>query len=339
MSEAPAGSVVESTLEIARTAEAAGDYDRAVGYWRALAQMQPKNARWAFEEARVLRDAGRLPEAGKALTAALQRFPRARQSEEIRAILPELKPTVGRAIQTLGDDCPADDELKRPAIEDEDPAVDCIVARGGRKTAVVVFTGLADRMVMPLPAFDRFFAALDLTAVYLRDRRRYGYFGGVESLGRDYDETLAALRQKLDGLGVETVHTVGNSAGGIGAVSYGLDLGARTVLGFSAPVALTRAAAETDRRTPRFAERLLSDAVPAERRDLLARARAAPDTAIHLFFGSEMPEDEYHARWLGEAPNVTLHPLPGLAGHGALFQVSRAKGLRPLFQEMFGAAD
>ncbi len=327
---------VRQMEQAARTAEQAGDMDRALGYFRGLGQIEPQNPKWALEAVRILRASGRGGEAAEALRQALRKWPNARQLPDVRHLVPDAPEAELR--QALGQDMPPDEALKRSAIAD-DGQRDCIMARGGRKTAVIVFTGLADRMVLPLPLFDRYLAELDLSAIYLRDRKRIGYMNGVSSLGEDYDDTLATLRAMLKEMGAETVHTIGNSAGGIGAVSYGLDLGAKTVMGFSAPVALTRAAADADRRTSRFAERILGDAVPAGRRDLRARAEASPETAIHLFYGSEMPEDIYHASWLEPVKSVVMHPLPGLAGHGALFQFAQAKGLRPLFREMFGTAD
>ena len=329
----------EQLLKVAQTAESAGDMDRALGYFRGLGELEPNNPRWAFEAVRVLRKSNRSAEAKEALVAALRRWPRAASSPSLAALVPEMKPDDSQIQSSLGQDCPPDEALQRPTIED-DGSADYIVGRGGRKAAVLVFTGLADRMTMPLPLFDRYFAELDLTAIYLRDVKRIGYFNGVASLGDDYDKTIERLKESLVDLGAMTVHTIGNSAGGMAAVSYGLDLHAKTVMGFSAPVALTRDAANLDRRTAVFAERILSPAVPAERRDLRARALASKgNTQIHLYYGAEMPEDRYHAAAMEGVPCVTLHPISGLAGHGALFRVAEQHGLRKLFAETFGKAD
>jgi hypothetical protein len=326
-------------LKVAMNAESAGDLDRALGYFRALGEVEPANPRWAFEAIRILRATGRGPEAKTALAAAMKKWPRAASRPEIVAIVPELAPDEDSIRSALRDDCPPDGALKRAPIED-DGANDCIVARGGRKAAVIVFTGLADRMTMPLPVFDRYLAELDLSAIYLRDKNRIGYFNGVASLGEDYDPTIVRLKEMLVDMGAMTVHTIGNSAGGMAAVSYGLDLKARTVLGFSAPVALTRDAADLDRRTAVFAERILGPTVPAERRDLRARALASRgSTRINLYYGADMPEDRYHATAMDGVPCVTLHPISGLTGHGALFRMAEQHGLRRLFAEMFGEHD
>lgn len=329
----------EQLLKVAQTAESAGDMDRALGFFRGLAELEPGNPRWAFEAVRVLRKSARHDEATQALKTALRKWPNAASRPAIVALVPELKPGEDQVRSALRDDCPPDAALKRQPIED-DGAGDCIVARGGRKAAVLVFTGLADRMTMPLPIFDRYLAELDLSAIYLRDTKRIGYFNGVSSLADDYDGTILKLKELLVDLGAMTVHTIGNSAGGMAAVSYGLDLKARTVLGFSAPVALTREAADRDRRTAVFAERILSDAVPPERRDLRARAVASRgSTQIHLYYGVDMPEDRFHAAAMEGVPCVTMHPIEGLAGHGALFRMAENHGLRKLFADTFGQVD
>ncbi len=327
----------DQLLNTAREAEAAGDLDRALGFFRALAEVEPAQPRWRLEAIRVLRKADREPEAAQAMKRVMRRWPKLLASPLFAEVLPEVVPTDEKHRKALGDDVPRDDELKRPVIED-DGVADVIIGRGGRKAAVLVFTGLADRMVMPLPLFDRYLAELDLTSIFLRDRKRLGFFGGVASLG-DYEETLASLRAQLDEMGIERVHTLGNSAGGMGAVTYGLDLDAKQVLGFSAPVALLDKTDLVDRRTVVFNQRMIKH-VPESRRDLKARIEAHPgETHIHLFFGEHMPEDRYHAASLEGTRNVHLHALPGLAGHGALFSMGQTGKLRALFRETFGEKD
>jgi len=342
LSKSDAEQAVNTALDAAQKAEAAGDLDRALGYFRALAQIQPDNYRWPFEGVRVLRQSGRGQEAADALRKALRRFPRAPTRPDIRAMLPELRRATeerpAETLRALGDKCPSDAELKRPVIQD-DGSADLIVGEGGRKAAVIVFTGLADRLVMPLPVFDRYLAALDLTAVYLRDKHRIGFFNGVKSLAGDYDGTIGALRSLLAEKGIATVHTLGNSAGGMAAVSYGIDLGADKVLAFSAPVALVAGTKNVDFRTAVFADRLLHG-VPEAQRDFRGRLEAAErPPEVHLYYGAEMPEDVYHATFLEGRPGVRLHPLTGLAGHGALFRVALNGELRKVFAELFGERD
>jgi len=335
--DADRDAAVAQLESVAREADAAGDHDRALGHFRALREVDPTNPRWPLECVRVLRAADREQEATQALRMTLRRWPKLLHSQLFAEVLPKLAPGEESTRKALGDDVPEDKDLKRAAVED-DGSADVVVGRGGRRAAVLVFTGLADRMVMPLPLFDRFLAELDLTSIFLRDSRRLGFFHGVASLG-DYDATLAALRAMFDEMGVDMIHCIGNSAGGMGAVSYGLDLDANQILGFSAPVALLDKTNDFDRRTAVFNERLMKN-VPEARRDLRARVDAhTGDTHIHLYYGEQMPEDRYHAAALEGARNVQLHPLPGLAGHGALFNMAQSGRLRRLFRETFGEKD
>lgn len=329
-------SAVEQLLATAQAAETSGDLDRALGHFRALAQVDGTNPRWPLEAIRILKATDRMPEATQALQRTLRKWPKLLHSKLFASILPEVAPSDASHRKALGDDLPPDEVLKRPPVEDD--GSDLIIGQGGRKTAVLVFTGLADRMVMPLPLFDRFLAELDLTGVYLRDTKRFGYFKGVSSLG-DYDETIAALKAKLEELGVTRAHALGNSAGGMGAVSYGLDLNLNQVMGFSAPVFLLDKTDLIDRRTAVFNQRMMKN-IPESRRDLRARIDAhAGDTQIHLYYGEDMPEDRYHAAHLEGARNVHLHPLPGLAGHGALFNMAQTGKLRTLLRDSFGEKD
>lgn len=328
----------EQLLKVAQTAESAGDMDRALGFFRGLGEVEPKNPRWAFEAVRILRKSDRHAEAAEALREALRKWPKAAQRPAIAALVPELKPDEAQVRSALREDCPPDEALKRPTIED-DGSSDCIVARGGRKAAVLIFTGLADRMVLPLPLFDRYLAELDLSAIYLRDRKRIGYFHGVTSLAADYEGAIERLKEMLVDFSAMTVHTIGNSAGGMAAVSYGLDLAARRILTFSAPLALTTETSQFDRRADVFLNRLLTQ-VPDQRRHLRERLMGVKGkTEVHLYYGAGMPEDRAHADVMAGAPCVTLHPIDGLAGHGALFRMAENHGLRKLFAQMFGEAD
>jgi hypothetical protein len=324
-------------LEVARTAEHAGDLDRALGFYRGLGQVEPDNPRWAFEAVRLLIKSDRHGEANEALVKALKQWPKARNRKDIVGLVPQLQPSTNEFRDSLGKDCPPDEALKRAPVEDD--GSDCIVARGGRRTGVIVFTGLADRMVLPLQLFDRYLAELDLSAVYLRDTKRIGYFHGISSLASDYEGTIERLKEMLVDLDAMTVHAIGNSAGGMAAVSYGLDLAARQILTFSAPLALTTQTGDHDQRANVFLTRLLTQ-VPDERRHLRERLEASRGrTRVHLYYGEDMREDRWHAEAVANAENVVLHPISGLAGHGALFRLAERPGLRSLFREMFSEND
>ncbi|HYF21791.1 MAG TPA: hypothetical protein VD929_00190 [Caulobacteraceae bacterium] len=317
----------------ARHAEKAGDLDRALGYFRALATAEAERPQWAFEGVRVLGVSGRKAEAAEALKAAMRRWPKALERPELKALV--LAADGGAPPSAaLARHAPPDEALRRPLVGD-DPSRDLIAVRGERDAVVLVFTGLADRMVMPLPLFDRYLAELGLGAIYLRDRRRMGFFSGVSSLGDGYDQAISGLRGLIGDLGAKRVFTLGNSAGGMGAVSYGLDLDAEAILGFSAPIAIWAEMKAHDARAALLADRLLGK-VPAERSDFRRRLGAAGRKGfVHLYFGEEMPEDRAHARAFEGIAAVRLHPIEGLAGHGALFRMAESGALRRELAERF----
>lgn len=323
-------------VEAALYEEKRGALAQALQIYRSLARAEPQEARWPLECARLLSRLNRGREANTLLAEVRRRFPGAMREEKLRELVQGPEPTEENLRKALKENCPSDAQLKRAPMVD-DGSSDVIVARGGRPAAALVFTGLADRIVMPLPLFDRYLAELDLSAVYLRDRRRLAYFGGVGSLGADYASTLEALRELLGELGAATVHTIGNSAGGFGAISYGLDLGAAHVLGFASPIVIHEKVGEWDARAPVFVRRVC-ESIPPERRDIPARLAANRMSQIHLVFGADSPDDSRHAEAVKDCPNVELIPIEGLAGHGALFALANAGRLRPRLKALFGPA-
>lgn len=323
-------------LEEAVALERSGAFGPAFDAYRAIAQSHRDQPRWPLECVRLLVAEGRTDEAERLFRDTLRRFPAAMNNPALRTIVPTAEMTETNLLKTLGANCPSDAELRRPLVAD-DGTSDVIVARGGRSAAVLVFTGLADRIVMPIPVFDRYLAELDLGAVYLRDRHKLAYLGGVRSLAPDYDSTIERLRELLRDMGVETLHTIGNSAGGFGAISYGLDLGAEHMLAFAAPIVGREEVLTWDRRAPVGMQRVF-DVVPLERRDAPARIAASSSGHFHLIFGADSPDDRRHAESVKDCARVELLPVEGLAGHGALFAFANAGRLRPLLRDLFGPA-
>jgi len=324
-------------LHRALQAEEAGDLEAALQDFRHLEAFQPENPRWPFEAVRLLLKLGRQDEAATAFRAASLRWPRAMADEHLRSLVPGADLSVENTRLALAEHCPPDSALKRPILVD-DEAAEVQFVRGGRDVVVLVFAGLADRLVMPLGLFDRYLAALDVSAIYLRDRRRMAYLHGIRGLGRDYDETVEALRQQIQALGARTVHTLGNSAGGIGALSYGLDLEAASILGFATPCYLRDDADAWDPRAPVFAPRLRALTPPAQR-DFRARLEAmAHPPKVELWFGADAADDRRHAETLAGARGVSLHPVAGMEGHGALFALAQEGGLGPALEAHIGTA-
>src|SRR5262249_50870963 len=100
----------------------------------------------------------------------------------------------------------------------------------GADTAVIVFTGVADRMGLPLATFDRYLAALGLGAVYFKDFRPILFVKGVETLRNAYGDTVTELRAIPRRGAAERVCRIGTSGGGGAAIRYGIDLGAGNIV-------------------------------------------------------------------------------------------------------------
>lgn len=203
------------------------------------------------------------------------------------------------------------------------------MAEGQASEAIaLVFTGLADQAMFPLPIFDRYLATLNLTAVYLRDHNRLLYNNGISSLASDFAGTVKSLHSLVSDLGTRRLITIGTSAGGYAAIRYGLALDAECIVGFSAPTNLTADFLADDGRGRAVARRLQT--LPADALDALPliQARERP-TPIHLVYGEDMREDRRHALHLEGASGVNLHPLPGVDIHGSLGVLAQEKKLLP----------
>ena len=121
----------------------------------------------------------------------------------------------------------------------DDPDADVqVVVRQGASDLLLVFTGVGGRAGMALPLAHRWFGTLGVHVVYLRDSCRQAYNDGVRSLGPTYHSTLEGLWRIADGLNARAILTYGNSVGGYGALRFGLDLRARSILAFSAGTCL-----------------------------------------------------------------------------------------------------
>ena len=170
---------------------------------------------------------------------------------------------------------PSDDRLRRPLVEDA-AEKDVLVAQSSTgRPAVIVFTPATDCFGLPLREFDRYLAALDATAIYVRDFGRLMYFSGVKSLG-DFDETLEQLGSLARSCGAAGLRTLGCSGAGFASVRYGVDLNASHILSFSG---------DTNRRHEDEFDRIkdgpvkvlaarMRERIPAERLELAPFLRA-----------------------------------------------------------------
>jgi pimeloyl-ACP methyl ester carboxylesterase len=223
--------------------------------------------------------------------------------------------------------------LQRPLITDD--GSDVIASPMGMTgTTVLVFTGLNDRSMVPIEYVDRFCAAAGHSAIYLRDSGRTLYVDGVPSLAQDLDGTLAALQDILRDKQTSRLLCFGSSAGGFGAIRYGLRLGAERVLCASSPTNgnidfLTtseekRGRMLIKRMVERFPPRVLDF-----REDLLAEGQRP---RLDLWYGADFAPDVAHASYLEGYPGVHLHSIDGLDRHNSFASVVALGGLQEFLE-------
>lgn len=217
---------------------------------------------------------------------------------------------------------PSDDSLKREIVSSFG-GEELRAARSTTSTTVaVIFTGLVDRAMVPLPSLDRYFAELDISTIYLRDSTRFLFNSGISSISSDFSGTVDYLRRLLADWNTCRLVSVGSSAGGFAAIRYGLALGAERIVTFSSPTNLNSDFLAEDGRARLVEKRL--QGLPREVLDIRPTVRANRGrTPIHVTFGKGMRQDSRHAHHIAGEPGVHLHPIEGLAVHDSLVWLAR----------------
>lgn len=178
------------------------------------------------------------------------------------------------------------------------------------------FSGLADTGFSHY--IDAMASVAGLNVIYLHDKKRLFYCNGLPELGPTLDASLDDLRRRLKAYGDAKVVTFGSSAGGFGALLYGIMLGADRVLALSPPVTTLRDVSHklNDYRARALLKRLelrLGDSV-RDIRQMLER-HTGPVPRIDLVYGADNAIDRAHAEYIADLPGVTLYPLAGIGSH------------------------
>jgi hypothetical protein len=201
---------------------------------------------------------------------------------------------------------------------------------------LLIFTGLGQKTALPLELIHPLLTPCGVSLVYLRDRQRLLYLNGIASLGDSYGETLAALGRLLPDT-TRRLLCFGNSAGGYGALRYGLDLGAERVLGMGAPTDLRPDTLAADARGRAVCLRL-EKRVPEMAVDLRPLFESAPRRPrVDLWYGDDMPQDTLHAENLRGVDGVGLHDIAGCAQHDILWHLVGEGRAQAVFREFLAA--
>jgi len=98
------------------------------------------------------------------------------------------------------------------------------------KVLLIGFTGNSDRLMMPSPTYLQHFDAKEVDIVFLIDRGKHGYRGGIPEVANGFTELIDALPELLSIGEYKSLAVTGTSSGGLPAVLGGLRLHARAVM-------------------------------------------------------------------------------------------------------------
>lgn len=181
-------------------------------------------------------------------------------------------------------------------------------------TTLIAFAGKAQLLGLSIYFMHSLLGRLNANLIYLFDWSNSFYFGGVSGLGGSVDASVERLRGLCAELKSRRVLCLGQSAGGFGALHYGVKLGADGVMTFS-PILLPVTRGKVRERIGNRIGRPLTDA-DTQLREQIAAAPRAPH--IEIVYGTDNKADVASAHYLADLPMVVERPLPGVSDHGTI---------------------
>ena len=257
---------------------------------------------WAFGLDELI-DCGHLEAAAYAAPRLRAAYPRMPYLTYMDLVFRRLPPPAGNGRQLFVDDRGSDVQT---------------VVTPGAETVVVAFCGIGNRLGLSVSLMDRWLARLDSHVIYLRDRRRIGFTGGVPALGPDLATTVGSVTRLVRDLGGRRVVCIGNSAGGAGALRYARPLGADRVLAL-APIT----------GGPDFVRKVAPDLPPdgdTPWTDLVPLYRDDGRVRVRILFGENNESDREQSLRMAGLPNVTVEAVPDWDSHhlvGGLLRAGR----------------
>jgi tetratricopeptide (TPR) repeat protein len=215
----------------------------------------------------------------------------------------------------------------------------------GSDTLLLVFAGIEHRLWVTFSLLHKMLQCTGASVIYVRDLQQNCYSGGIVGLGDNVDASAEGFRALAKQYGARRILTLGYCVGCIGALRYGLLLGAEGVLGLHPRVQPEDARLLNEKAGIR-GSRLATQAEP--RRSVLAEYReAAARPQVTFIFGENCAIDAAAARSLAEITEVAAIAIPGssevnifsdllalgvlqpvlgdFVGHAAIAQATRAK--------------
>ena len=201
------------------------------------------------------------------------------------------------------------DDPSQPPIEK--PSVVLLTSETAR-SLTIVFSGNNQEFALPA----HLLAAHDTHLLLIHDRRRCFALAGLPGLGDDYEACLASLTRIRQTLKPDSLHILGISAGGGGAIKFACDMQAEQLVCFSVPTTLNLdddPGAEL-KHYPQLTKLYRHDRSLGI--DLAAYYDGHLNRPNAIFVYSEgHPRDSWLALRMSGIRGVTLLPTEGYSGH------------------------
>lgn len=250
---------------------------------------------------------GQLDAAAYALPRLKATFPQMRYLENMDFVFRHLPPAAGNG--------------REPFVDDRRSDVQTVMTPGA-DTAVIAFCGGSHQLGMPNNLLDRWFAQLGSHVIYLRDRQKVGYTGGIAALGPDMATTIEGLTRIVSDIGARHVVCLGHSVGATGALRYATGLGAERVLALS-PITGGHEYAK------KAAPHLPPDGL-VWWRDLVPFYRDGGGVRTHIVYGEKHEGDREQCVRMAGLPGVTVEALSSWESHHVMGELIRTGRLEQL---------
>lgn len=197
-------------------------------------------------------------------------------------------------------------------------------AERARRTLVIAFTGIADRLMMPVSSFLQHCPAADHEFLVLFDRSKSNFLAGVAGLGDTLSASIDAMRARIASGGYRRAVTFGTSGGGLAAVWSAVEL------------ELERAISVGGVTPSMFALRDGPVPLDASGFEEAVRRHAGrlPET-VYLAGEHALHDLEKSREMQALLPTTTL-VVPGCDNHNTLHYLRRRGELAPLLARLFG---
>jgi hypothetical protein len=194
---------------------------------------------------------------------------------------------------------------------------------GAPRVLVYAFTGVAQRMMLPLAPFMQGLPADRCDVVVLRDPNRLGFLNGVAGYATDLPSLAARIAAELPVSGHAASVCIGTSSGGAPALAFGQLMGARLALSLGGLHPRTMRLRNAEAPLDRFAFEKLRAAAPP------------PATRLVCAHGEDFHRDCVRSRLLAmTVPGCEVLAVRGVALHGVVAGLFQHNALARFMEEV-----